>query len=106
MYKGFEQNESLVKSNLQLALPAVQRVGAHCGEEVSIVRDHDERVLPLLEVALEPDDGVQVEVVGGLVEKEQPRLTEKSARQAEMTTVFGSRYRKSSHRKSYTRNFF
>eukprot|EP00966_Prymnesium_polylepis_P252953 5847217-Prymnesium_polylepis.1 len=57
----------------------MERVGADGAEEVAVVRDNDDRVLPLLEVALEPDHRVQVEVVGRLVEQQQPRLAEEGA---------------------------
>ena len=42
-----------------------------------------QRVLPLLQVALEPDDRVQVEVVGRLVEQQQARLAEEGAREGD-----------------------
>ena len=47
------------------------------------MRDDDERVLPLFEVALKPDDGMQVEVVRRLVQQQQPRLAEQRAREGD-----------------------
>mmetsp|Transcript_20628 Transcript_20628/g.62968 ORF Transcript_20628/g.62968 Transcript_20628/m.62968 type:complete len:248 (+) Transcript_20628:2412-3155(+) len=64
---------------LQLGLPAVERVRTNCGEKVTIVRDDHQSMLPLLQVALQPDDGMEVEVVGWLVEQQQPWLAEERA---------------------------
>mmetsp|Transcript_49149 Transcript_49149/g.122141 ORF Transcript_49149/g.122141 Transcript_49149/m.122141 type:complete len:288 (-) Transcript_49149:275-1138(-) len=79
--RGVHLLEDLVVARVvhELLLPAVQDVGADGREEVAIVRDDDDRVLPLLQVALEPDHGVQVEVVRRLVEQQQPRLAEERA---------------------------
>eukprot|EP00962_Isochrysis_galbana_P010340 scaffold2860_cov106-Isochrysis_galbana.AAC.1 len=54
---------------LQLALPAVQRVCTDGRQKVTVVRNNHQRVLPLLQVALQPDDCVQVQVVGRLVQQ-------------------------------------
>jgi hypothetical protein len=43
-------------------------------EEGNVVRNEDEGVLVFLQVALEPGDVLLVEVVGGLVEKQDLRL--------------------------------
>ena len=40
------------------------------------VRDEDEDLLVVFQLLLEPDAGLQVQVVGGLVEQEQVRLDE------------------------------
>ena len=60
----------------ELLLPAVEHVGAHGAEKVFVVRDDDERVLPLLQIPLEPHHRVKVEVVGRFVEEQQSRLTD------------------------------
>ena len=60
----------------ELLLPAVEHVGAHGAEKVFVVRDDDERVLPLLQIPLEPHHRVEVEVVGRFGEEQQSRLTE------------------------------
>ena len=52
---------------LELLVMQVQRVGADRVQEVTCVRDHDQRVIPSLEVLLQPDHGVEVKVVGRLV---------------------------------------
>ena len=51
-------------------------VGADGVEEVAVVRDGDERAVVADEEVLQPEDGVEVEVVGGLVEKQRLRLAE------------------------------
>ena len=43
--------------------------------------DDEEGLFPVLQVVVEPDDGVQVEVVGRLVQHQQRRLDEERARQ-------------------------
>ena len=65
----------------ELLLPAVEDVGAHRRQKVAVMRDDHQRVLPLLQVALQPDDRVEVEVGGRRGEQQQPRLAEERARE-------------------------
>ena len=51
----------------------------HAVEEVSVVRDDDDGAGVILEVAFEPVDAVDVEVVGGLVEEEDVGAAEEEA---------------------------
>src|SRR6185437_9501021 len=50
-------------------------------EEVAVVRNRDERAVVADEKLLQPEDGVEVEVVGGLVEQQGLRLAEERLRQ-------------------------
>ena len=45
------------------------------------MRDHDQRLLPRLQIGLEPQDRVQVEVVGRLVEQQHVGRDEERARE-------------------------
>ena len=58
------------------AVPAVELEdpAGHVVEEVAVVRDADDRARVLLEVFLEPGDGLRVEVVGRLVEQQHVGL--------------------------------
>src|SRR2546430_1099219 len=49
-------------------------------EEVSVVRDEEERSLQSVQLLLEPVDGIRVEMVGRLVEHEQIGPGEQRAR--------------------------
>ena len=44
-----------------------------CVQKLAVVADHDHGALVALEPGLQPDQGVQVQVVGGLVEQQQVR---------------------------------
>src|SRR5260221_47630 len=55
----------------------VGNVGADFIEEMAVVRDDDENAFVRGEVILEPVDGIEVEIVGGLVEKERSWVAEK-----------------------------
>ena len=48
----------------------IHGVGAHRVEEVAVVAHYEHRVLKALQVVLEPHHGVEVKVVGGLVEQQ------------------------------------
>ena len=52
-------------------------------EELAIVRDQQQRAGIVAQPALEPDDRVEVEVVGGLVEQQQVRRTHQRLRDVE-----------------------
>ena len=56
---------------LDLLILDVQRDVADLVEKFAIVRNHDERTGVTLEPVFEPDDGVQIQVVGRLVEQQQ-----------------------------------
>ena len=64
----------------------VQGVLHHRVQEVPVVGDQDQGAPIGLEPALQPDDRVQVQVVGGLVEQEQVRAAHQGARQGEPHT--------------------
>ena len=59
----------------------VDDVGAHGVEKVARVRHHDHRAVPLQQLVLQPQHGVQVQVVGGLVQQQNVRLHEQRTRQ-------------------------
>ena len=56
-------------------------------EEVAIVGDRDDRALVLGEVALEPGDGLGVEVVGRLVEQQQVGRAQQQAAQRDAAAL-------------------
>ena len=56
-------------------------VRADAVQEVAVVRDGDERAFVVVEEILQPVDGVEVEVVGRLVEQQRLRLAEERLRQ-------------------------
>ncbi|MNS66209.1 hypothetical protein D3C72_994110 [compost metagenome] len=56
---------------VQLALLDVQHMVDHGIEEVAVVGDQQQRAGVALEPVLQPQDSVQVQVVGGLVEQQQ-----------------------------------
>ena len=56
-------------------------VGGDGVEEVAVVGDGDEGAVVVLEEVLEPVDGVEIEVVGGLVEQQGFGLAEEGLRQ-------------------------
>ena len=79
---------ALAEVPVEVALVARARAGVHLHddarerlEQVAVVRDEHERAAVELEVALEPVDGGEVEVVGRLVEQEEVRLARKHARE-------------------------
>jgi hypothetical protein len=49
----------------------VQRDVGHGVEEFAVVADDDHRAFVALEPGFQPDQGVQVQVVGGLVQQQQ-----------------------------------
>ncbi len=51
-------------------------VGADVVEEVAVVRDDDEAAVVGAEIILEPVDGIEIEVVGRLVEQEDAGVAE------------------------------
>src|SRR5207248_6298648 len=53
-------------------LPAVEphRCARQVGEEAAVVTDGDERALPAVELALEPFDGGEIEMIGGFIEQQ------------------------------------
>ena len=56
-------------------------------EEVAVVRDDDHRPFVTFELLLEPGDGVDIEVVGRLVEEEDVGLGEQYLRQQHLELV-------------------
>ena len=62
-------------------LSAIQPYGAarQSGEESPVVADHQQRRAAAVELALEPFDGGQIEMVGGLIEQKDVRLRREHA---------------------------
>ena len=56
-------------------------------EEVAVVGDHDERARPAVEEVLEDVEGLDVEVVGGLVEEQHVGLGEQQPQQLEAAAL-------------------
>lgn len=56
---------------LDLLLLQMQRDIAHRIEKFAVVRNHDQRARIAMQPVFEPDDGVEVQVVGRLVEQQQ-----------------------------------
>ena len=77
--------EGAVGAAVALRVPALQvhHVGGDAVEEVAIVGDDEGGALALLEPVLEPQGGVEVEVVGGLVEKQQVRAAHERLREVQ-----------------------
>ena len=59
----------------------IHGLGADSIEEVTVVRNHENCLLDVAEIFLQPLYGVEVEVVGRLIEEEVVRITEESLRQ-------------------------
>ena len=68
---------------LQLAVFDVQDAGAEGVQEFAVVRDDDLCRRVSFEVVLQPDDGVEVEVVGGFVQEQQFGRGDEGAREVE-----------------------
>ena len=56
-------------------------MGADLIEKVAIVRDDDHRRVTLIEHIFKPTDGVDIEIVGRLVQQENVGIREQSLRQ-------------------------
>jgi hypothetical protein len=67
----------------QLLLVDVDHGGHHRVEEVAVVRDDEQGPRVAFEPFLEPDDGVEVEVVGRLVEQQEIRGAHQRLREIE-----------------------
>jgi hypothetical protein len=59
----------------------VQHVGAHAVEELAVVRDHHQHAGILQQPLFQPQHGVEVEVIGRLVEQQQVARHHQRARQ-------------------------
>ena len=53
----------------------------HSIEEFTVVRNHQQRAGITQQPLLQPDDGIQIQVIGGFVEQQQLRTTHECARQ-------------------------
>ena len=58
----------------ELAAVDLDDLGDEAVHELAIVRRHDQRALEVAQEALEPDDRLDVEVVGRLVEQQRVRV--------------------------------
>jgi len=70
--------EVVVAAGVQVDDPPVEigYVSDHAVEEVTVVADHDERSRPGKQELLQPEQAVEVQVVGGLVHEKQIGLFE------------------------------
>ena len=59
----------------------LHRAVGHVVEETAVVAHHQQGAAAALEVVLEPFDGLDVEVVGRLVEQQQPGLAQQYLRE-------------------------
>jgi hypothetical protein len=77
--------EGGVVAGVQLRAPfvQVQDVGADAVEELAVVRDQQQRAGILQQPLFQPQHGVEVQVVGGLVEQQQFRGRHQGARQVQ-----------------------
>ena len=72
---------------LDLGVVDVGDVGADLVEEVPVMGHHDHRVVKVDEKLLQPGDGVQIQVVGGLVEEQDVGVSEQSLGQQHLDLV-------------------
>jgi hypothetical protein len=79
--RGFHEVVVVAAIDLDRAVVEVGHVGAHLVQEVPVVRDDDHGRLALVEDVLQPADGVDVEVVGRLVEQQDVRVGEQRLHQ-------------------------
>ena len=56
-------------------------MGADFVQKIPVMGNHDDRVLEINQEILQPADGIQIQVVGRLVEQQDVRITEKSTGQ-------------------------
>ncbi len=73
---GFKPEIIVAGVELDFAVVDVCGMGADLIQEVTVVGDHDNRVFKVDEEILQPGDGVQVKVVGGLVQQQNVRIAE------------------------------
>ncbi len=66
----------VARIDAQLAVVQVGHVGADAVQEVSVVGDDHHRAVAGVQQLLDPADGVDVQVVGGLVEEQHVRVAE------------------------------
>jgi hypothetical protein len=66
---------------VQLLVLEVDDVGDDGGQEILVVGHHQQRALPLGQVVLQPNHGVQVQVIRRLVQQQQVGLHEERAGQ-------------------------
>jgi hypothetical protein len=68
---------------LQLAVLDGEDMGGDDVEKIAVVRDQDQRALIALEPVFEPEDGVEVQMVGRLVEQQEVGAAHQGAREVE-----------------------
>ena len=75
--------ELVVAAGVEGELAALEMAGLlrHRVEEVAVVADQDQRARVAAQMLLEPDRGLEVEMVGGLVEQQEVGLEEQHAGQ-------------------------
>ena len=73
--------EPVVAARVEGELPAFEMTGLlrHRVEKVAVVADQDQRARVAAQMLLEPDRGLEVEMVGGLVEQQEVGLEEQDA---------------------------
>ena len=69
----------------------IEDAGGEVAQEAPVVRDEDQRAAPVLQRLLEMTDGVDVEMVGGLVEDQQVRVAHQRGRQQDATLGAGGK---------------
>ena len=67
--------------NSQFSIVDIRHMGAHCVEEMSIMRNDNHRTLTLIEHSFQPSNCIDIEVVGGLVKQQYIRIRKQSLSQ-------------------------
>mmetsp|Transcript_8369 Transcript_8369/g.11761 ORF Transcript_8369/g.11761 Transcript_8369/m.11761 type:complete len:229 (+) Transcript_8369:66-752(+) len=70
---------SLVLDELQII--EVDDFFAHAVQEILVVAHHQQSFLPSLQIVVQPNDSIEIEVIGRLIQHQQSRLHEKRSRQ-------------------------
>jgi hypothetical protein len=76
---GFFEGAVVAAVARQLAILEVQRHGGHRVEKLAVVTDHDHRAFVALEPAFQPDQRIEIEVVGRFVEQQEIGRTHQRA---------------------------
>ena len=81
LHRGQHEIVVVARIDLQLLEVEVRDVRAHLIQEVAVVADDHHRGIVVVERAFQPADGIDVEVVGRLVEQQHVRPREQRLRQ-------------------------
>lgn len=66
----------VAREQLQLTVVQIRHVGAHAVQEVAVVRNDDHGAAAGYQNAFQPADGIDIQVVGGLVQQQHVRIGE------------------------------